>query len=116
MPLDEKFNNPNAHGQAGDFKVSRETMKYTEITSDTQLNEFMELVRDFHDGVVKEIHMVNSAFVDNNLSMSLDYKFNARVLIQRQWQNPAAIELLLGEIEHIEFDEGVQNFVSVTRS
>jgi len=88
-------------------------MDYTKIVTDADMKNFMNLVGGFHDGVVKELHMVNSAYIEENLSFVCNHKLNARFLIQRQWANPAAVEILAVDVTHFQIN-GSEEIYSAT--
>jgi len=50
--------------------------------------------------MTKELHVVNRAHVDIDRSMSMDHRFDARLLVQTQWA-PFAIELIFIGVETI---------------
>jgi hypothetical protein len=41
---------------------------YKQIASQVDIHSLLNWVGDFHDGLIKEIHVVNSGFVDTNLA------------------------------------------------
>ncbi len=71
---------------------------YCEIQTQGEMDRFFDLVGGFHDGLIKEVHFINDAYIDNKLSMIFNFKYNMRILIQRQWAKPSAVELLLGDV------------------
>lgn len=77
---------------------------YGEISTITELEAFIARVGGFHDGVIKEMHWVNHDFIRPDLSMMSNRGACARILIQRQWENPSAVELRLFEILRITLD------------
>lgn len=78
---------------------------FIEIKDNKDMEDFLLSVGEFHDGVIKEVHIQNSAFVQEDLSMLYDFKYDVRLLIQRQWDNPSAVEILLGNVYEMKFDE-----------
>lgn len=69
------------------------------------MEEFLSVVGNFHDGVLKEIHILNSAFVEENLSMAYNFKYDMRLLVQRQWENPSAVEIILGDVTEVKLQQ-----------
>ncbi|CAN5472785.1 hypothetical protein BH11ARM1_BH11ARM1_11220 [soil metagenome] len=63
----------------------------------------------FHDGVIKEVHWVNRSFVSKNLRMAVEEQASVRMLVQRQWPNPSAIEILFEGVTGLELDS--TNFI-----
>ncbi|MFW6026528.1 MAG: hypothetical protein ACOCRX_09315 [Candidatus Woesearchaeota archaeon] len=78
---------------------------YSELKSQKEMDEFLNIVGGFHDGLIKELHSLNSAFVDENLSMACSFKYDLRILVQRQWENPSAVELILGNVIKINIEK-----------
>ncbi len=60
----------------------------------------MERFGSFHDGCVREAHLWTDHYVGPNLSMACSDKLDNRIrfLVQRQFINPAAIELLFEQV------------------
>ncbi|MGO4185202.1 hypothetical protein AB4Z17_28950 [Paenibacillus sp. TAF43_2] len=71
---------------------------YIEIKTQEEMDCFFDSVNGFHDGLIKEFHLINDAYIDKHLSMVCGFKYNMRILIQRQWEKPSAVELLLGDV------------------
>jgi hypothetical protein len=57
---------------------------------------------DFHDGCLREAHVWSETYVSEDLSMAFGYPCHlgthVRLLFQRQWRNPSAIELLFDQV------------------
>ena len=62
------------------------------------MDGFLDGIGDFHDGVLKEFHAISSSFIDHSLRMTCDLELNMRLLVQRQWGNPSAVELIAGSV------------------
>src|SRR5437867_68914 len=75
--------------------LARMEPTFAEIRTEEELNSFLNAVGRFHDGVIHEIHLLNSSYVAADLAMSWDSRLDLRVLVQRQWKNPSAVELLV---------------------
>jgi hypothetical protein len=58
-----------------------------------ELENLMLRFGNFHDGCVREIHIATGHYVDQDLSMTVDWRTNVRMLVQRQYRDPSAIEL-----------------------
>ena len=67
---------------------------YTEIRSSEELDNFLHQTVSFHDGMVKELQMINRGYVMEDKSMNMDHQFDVKILIQTQW-DPIAFELVL---------------------
>ncbi len=71
---------------------------WTELNGDIQIAALMETFGDFHDGCIREIHVVTGHYVDQKLSMHVDSRTTVHMLVQRQFRNPSAIELRFEEV------------------
>ena len=79
------------------------------INNYADLEKFLQFVRSFHDGIIKEIHWVNSQFVDEEFSMSVTGLPSVRVLVQTQWEDPKAVEMTMINVRRMYLD--TQEFV-----
>lgn len=75
-------------------------MNWKNIKTQSDADALMELFGDFHDGCIREAHIWTDHWVAENLSMMCPGNLDNRIrfLIQRQFKNPAAIELLFDEV------------------
>ncbi|MCX7884280.1 MAG: hypothetical protein N2448_04535 [Caloramator sp.] len=70
-------------------------MNWKDINSENDIDDLFTTFGGFHDGVMREMHLWNDYYVDEDLGMnSGDGTLNAKVLFQRQWEKPSAIEML----------------------
>lgn len=74
-------------------------MDYIEISTEGELTKFLDETVSFHDSLIKEIQMINRGYVQENQSMVYSHQFDARILVQSQW-NPIAFELLCIDVKH----------------
>ncbi len=58
----------------------------------------MQRLGNFHDGCVRELHWVTSHYVSADLRMHFDGSAALRMVVQRQFSNPSAIELCFAEL------------------
>lgn len=60
----------------------------------------MKLFGGFHDGCIREAHVWTQSFVNDGMSMSVAWDLDTRVrlLVQRQWKAPSAIELFFEKV------------------
>ena len=70
------------------------------LESQADADSLMKLFGGFHDGCLREVHIRAGNSVDSDLMMRCrDYRdTHARLLIQRQWKDPSAIELLFEQV------------------
>ena len=69
----------------------------------------------FHDGIIKEIHWVNRDFVNFNLGMKPYKLAEARILVQRQWRDPSAVEMTFTDVWRLNLDTVELIFESAAR-
>lgn len=69
-------------------------MKWNEINTEQELNDFFYICGGFHDSCLKELRYVSGAFVDEKLAMyPMNDQRNLYVIFQQQSRNSAVIEL-----------------------
>ncbi|WP_100489307.1 hypothetical protein [Sporolactobacillus pectinivorans] len=71
-------------------------MNWREVKDHTGIKNLLDTFDGFHDSCLKELYMWNESYVDEHLSMSMstDLDTNVRILFQRQFHHPSAIEML----------------------
>lgn len=71
-------------------------MNWNEVRDDKDIGALLEAFGGFDDSCLKELYMWNESYVDEHLSMSMsaDLDTNVRILFQRQFRHPSAIEML----------------------
>lgn len=71
-------------------------MKWNELRSSEDCEIFLHIFGGFHDSCLKELCMWTETYVDAHLSMGMSGELdtNVRILFQRQYRNPSAVELL----------------------
>ena len=82
----------------------RDGDKYSEITTQLEMDALLARVAGFHDAMAKELHLSNRGWVEPDRSMMMSHRFDARLLVQSQW-DPVAIELLFIGIETLSADK-----------
>jgi hypothetical protein len=90
-------------------------MDWKEIKTRADADEFMEGFGGFHDSCIREAHLWTGHWVSHNLSMScaagLDN--NLRLLIQRQFSDPSAVELFFEHVTRFNLVPAPENYDSV---
>src|ERR1700730_17768045 len=76
---------------------------YTEIATQADLDALLDRTAGFHDSMVKELHLVNRAYVSSDHSMIMNPRFDAQLLVQTQWP-PFALEIILTGVEEMRTD------------
>jgi hypothetical protein len=77
-------------------------MDWIQVITQDDIENLLEAFGNFHDGVLREIHLWNSYSIDKELNMvSGDCSLNAHVLFQRQAASPSAIEIHFSEIQRM---------------
>lgn len=90
-------------------------MNWNEIKSQDDANALMELFGWFHDGCIREAHFWTDHWVSKDLSMSCPGNLDNRIrfLIQRQFKNPSAIELLFEEVTRFNLVPTPENYDTI---
>lgn len=78
--------------------------EWLEISTLEELEAFLMKVGNFHDGIVKEVHWVNRDFVNKSLSMMPYQLAQVRMLVQRQWAEPSAVEMRFENVWRVQLD------------
>ena len=90
-------------------------MNWQPLTSQTDLDALQSLFGRFHDGCLRESYLWTGYSVSPNLSMSVSIALDLRVrlLFQRQFANPSAIELLFEQVTtfHLRPQPGSDNII-----
>lgn len=76
-------------------------MDWTRLTGDDDLARFLELVSDFHDSCLREIHIWGGAYVaaeDLGMFQPLGWDVSATVVVQRQDRSLPVVELWFGQV------------------
>ncbi len=75
--------------------------QFKEVKNQAEFDELETLMAGFHDSLIKEVHILNPGYVDQESIMYLSTFYNLRLLIQSQWNESPAIEVILGEVYEI---------------
>lgn len=67
--------------------------KWLSLAEPAELDDLMHRFGNFHDSCLREIHVATGHYVDEDLLMTVDWRTNVRMLVQRQFRNPSVIEL-----------------------
>ncbi|HEY2491818.1 MAG TPA: hypothetical protein VGI33_02670 [Paenibacillus sp.] len=89
--------------------------KWKSISTQEYIDRLMIDFGGFHDACLKELYMWTDHYVDSNLSMGVSDKLDhrIRVLFQRQWENPSAIEVLFEEVIKLSITPSSENYDSI---
>jgi len=88
----------------GSFSIASgrlEVQLYTEVSTQSDMDQLLGSIAGFHDSMTKEVHLINRGAVLANHSMDMSHRLDAQVLIQSQWP-PFALELLFTNIKTFE--------------
>lgn len=82
-----------------------------EIKSKEDLNDFMNTMCGFHDSCLKEMKYISGAYVNEELSMlPVNNKRVLSVIIQRQFENPSAVELQFVGLKYLKLFPKDENY------
>jgi len=93
-------------------------MEWNVVNTAEDVERLNYLFGSFHDSVLKEICFSSGNYVDKNLSMFLHESPVARFLLQREWSDPAVIEIEFRDVLRINIkpmDEGYDPVILYTR-
>ena len=90
-------------------------MNWNEINTQADADALMDLFGDFHDGCIREAHLWTDHWVSADLSMSCPGHLDNRIrlLIQRQFRDPAAIELLFEQVTRVNLVPTPDNYDTI---
>ena len=77
---------------------------WNSVTTVDELEAFLRVVGGFHDGIIKEVHWVNRDSIAENLMMTPYTLSDARMLVQRQWREPSAVEIVFESIWRLKLE------------
>jgi len=90
-------------------------MEWQEIKTQADADALLSVFGNFHDSCIREAHLWTGYSVSRELYMSCPCNLdnNIRFLIQRQFKNPSAIELLFEEVTRFQLVPTPENFDSI---
>ena len=90
-------------------------MNWKEIKTQADADDLMQVFGDFHDGCVREAHFWTDHWVSQDLAMSCTGELDNRIrfLVQRQFKNPSAIELLFEEVTRFNLVPTPENYYTI---
>ncbi len=90
-------------------------MNWFTVRSEPDVEKLMNEFGEFHDGCLREVHIWTGHYVDEDLSMvcASELDTQVRMLIQRQFRNPSAIELLFEQVTAFHLSPSPQNYDSI---
>ena len=88
-------------------------MEWVEVKYNKDIEELLHSFGEFHDSCLKELYMWTESYVEDNLSMSPVPDTNVRILFQRQYRNPSAIELLFSGLTQFHIVPRQGNYESI---
>lgn len=93
-------------------------MDWIKVETQADADMLMEVCGHFHDSCIREAHLWTGHWVSPTLSMSCpgDLDTKIRFLIQRQFKNPSAIELLFEEVARFNLVPTPEDYDSIIYS
>jgi hypothetical protein len=83
------------------------------LRNSADVEALMSLCGHFHDACVREIHVATGHYVDESLSMTVDWKTTIHMLVQRQFRPFPSIELRFEEVVGMRFSAPQANCESI---
>ncbi|WP_338749483.1 hypothetical protein [Bacillus sp. FJAT-52991] len=90
-------------------------MDWKEVKDSKDIENLLKLFGGFHDSCLKELYMWTESYVDEDLSMGMSTELdtNVRILFQRQFCNPSAIEILFEGVTQFHIVPSPINYDSI---
>ncbi|GLC90145.1 hypothetical protein [Lysinibacillus piscis] len=90
-------------------------MTWIHVHNQADIEHLLQTFGYFHDGCLKELHMWADTYVNENLAMTVPSGLDThvRMLFQRQFNNPSAIELLFEEVTGLHIHPSAENHDSI---
>lgn len=90
-------------------------MNWIEIKDTSDIEYLLERFGYFHDGCLREMYMWTGTYVNEDLSMEVPAELdtNVKLLFQRQYANPSAIEILFEGVTGIRIIPSPENYDSI---
>ena len=86
-------------------------MHWIEVNTEKDMKKLLEVFGGFHDGCLREMHLWNSYFIDEDLCMgSGEGNLNAKVIFQRQLESPSAIEVYFTQVQRMNIVSTPSNY------
>lgn len=86
---------------------------WNEIMNEKDLTNFMDLYYGFHDSCIKELKYISGSYVKDDLGMQpINDQRVLRLIIQRQFKNPAAIEMEFIGLKRLSMFPHDENYTS----
>ena len=90
-------------------------MTWNEIKTQSDADVLMERFGGFHDSCIREVHIWTGYWVCSDFSMQVpkSWDMKVRLHVQRQWRDPAAIELLFEDVTRVNLVPSPPDYVSI---
>lgn len=88
---------------------------WTLIQSDQDAIHLLDVFGGFHDGCIREMHVWTETWVSDDLGMACPTHRDVRirVLFQRQFRNPSAIEMVFDQVVGMHLVPSPENYCSI---
>lgn len=89
--------------------------EWTAIVSQADIERLLDVFGGFHDACLREVHIWADTYVMPDLRMHCpgDLDTRARILFQRQFRDPSAIELLFEQVVAFHLQPSPPNYDSI---
>lgn len=89
----------------------KEKNMWNEITTEKELNSFLDVMCYFHDSCLKEIKYISGAYVNEKLSMSaVNNQRTLSMIVQRQFKNPSVVEMQFAGLKYLKLFPSDENY------
>src|SRR5580704_1157240 len=88
---------------------------WSPITTQSDIGNLLNVFGGFHDGCLREAHVWTEHYVNSDLNMKCtgDLDTRIRLLIQRQFKEPSAIELFFEQVITFHLQSSAENYDSI---
>jgi hypothetical protein len=96
-------------------RKAQSPIEWEQVATQANADALMHVFGDFHDGCIHEAHLWTDHWVSSDLSMSCPTHLDNRIrfLIQRQFKDPSAIELLFEEVTRFNLVPSPEDYASI---
>lgn len=85
--------------------------EWQRVETEADVERLLATFGEFHDACLREVHLWTETFVREDLTLVLHSHLDThlRVLFQRQWRNPSAIELWFDQVVDFHLTPSAEN-------
>src|SRR5436190_16294367 len=91
------------------------TPEWNAVASEADIERLLDVFGGFHDGCLREAHIWTETYIMGDLRMHCpgDLDTRVRILFQRQFHGPSAIEVLFEQVVAFHLQPSPENYDSI---